>query len=55
MAKKDPSADAAEPIANLCKVISFNPTLNIIVCEKDGKQIQTNAIEGYDGSGYVAI
>lgn len=37
-----------------CRVVSYNPFSNIVVYERDGQLIQTNAIQ-YDGSGYVEV
>ena len=37
-----------------CPVVSFNPFSGVIVYERDGQLIQTNAIP-YDGSGFVEV
>ena len=37
-----------------CPVISYNKWTNILVYEKDGVLIQTNAID-YHGEGYVEV
>lgn len=38
-----------------CRVISYNPHSNIIVYERDGKQIQTNVITDYNGEGWIEV
>lgn len=37
-----------------CPVVSYNPFSNVLVYERDGQLIQTNAIT-YDGSGFVEV
>ncbi len=37
-----------------CPVVSFNPFSNVLVYERDGQLIQTNALE-YHGEGYVEV
>ena len=36
------------------RVISYMPATNVLVYERDGKLIQTNALD-YDGSGYIYL
>lgn len=38
-----------------CKVVSYNKHSNVLVYERDGNLIQTNAIHDYDGSGFVEV
>ena len=37
-----------------CPVVSFNPFSNVLVYERDGQLIQTNAMV-YDGSGFIEV
>lgn len=37
-----------------CRVIAYNKASNVLVYERDGQLIQTNAL-AYDGSGYVEV
>ena len=37
-----------------CPVISYNPYSNMLVYERDGRLVYTNAIE-YHGEGYVEV
>lgn len=38
-----------------CKVVSYNKNSHILVYERDGNLIQTNAIHDYDGSGFIEV
>ena len=57
-AEHEPVSDEREVLCGVvlqrCPVVSYNKYSNVLVYERDGRLIQTNAID-YHGEGYVEV
>ena len=55
---QDPATEEREVLCGVvlkrCPVVSYNKYSNVLVYERDGQLIQTNAID-YHGEGYVEV